>query len=500
MNLKFYKESYMEKYDVVVVGSGNAALCAALSARDNGAKKVLIIEKASKKEAGGNSRYTNGSYRFAYNNFSDLKKIIPKLKQSKKIDYGKYPKRSFYDDMIKVTKNKTDKKLTKTLVNDSHEVIYWLSKKGLKFVPIKGKQSFVVNGVTKYWGGLTLEVKNQGEGLIKSLTNIAKKNGIKIKYEVAAKKLIKKNNEIKGIGVLNKGKKELILCNSVILACGGFEANSKMRSKYLGNGWDKAKVRGTKHNTGDGLTMAFEHNAARYGEWNGCHAVFHDLNGPKFSDLKIAAKYRKISYPWGIVLNANGERFVDEGEDLRNYTYAKFGREVIKQPKQFAWQIFDQKVRPMLYNEYDVKSATKVKANSLEDLVKKLKGVNANKALSTILKYNQSVNTKVKFDPTIKDGKNTKGLKINKSNWANKIDKSPFYAFGVTCGITFTFGGLKINNKCEVLDNKEKPIKGLYAAGEMVGGIFYLNYPGGSGLMSGSVFGRIAGKYAAKLS
>ena len=135
-----------------------------------------------------------------------------------------------------------------------------------------------------------------------------------------------------------------------------------------------------------------------------------------------------------------------------------------------------------------------------KDLVKKLKGVNANKALSTILNYNQSVNTKVKFDPTIKDGKNTKGLKINKSNWANKIDKSPFYAFGVTCGITFTFGGLKINNKCEVLDNKEKPIKGLYAAGEMVGGIFYLNYPGGSGLMSGSVFGRIAGKYAAKLS
>ena len=143
-----------------------------------------------------------------------------------------------------------------------------------------------------------------------------------------------------------------------------------MRTKYLGKGWDKAKVRGTKHNTGDGLNMAFEHGAASYGEWSGCHAVFHDMNGPKFSDLKIAAKYRKISYPWGIVINANGERFVDEGEDLRNYTYAKFGREVIKQPKQFAWQIFDQKVRPMLYSEYDVKTATKVKANTIEELVK----------------------------------------------------------------------------------------------------------------------------------
>ena len=497
MNLKFYKKSYMEKYDIVVVGSGNAALCAALSARDNGAKKVLIIEKASKKEAGGNSRYTNGSYRFAYKNFSDLKKIIPKLKQSKKIDYGKYPKSSFYDDMIKVTKNKTDKKLSKILVNDSHEVIYWLSKKGLKFVPIKGKQSFVVNGVTKYWGGLTLEVKNQGEGLVKSLTNIVKKNGIEIKYDVAAKKLIKKNNQIKGIGVLNKGKKELILCNSVILACGGFEANSKMRSKYLGKGWDKAKVRGTKHNTGDGLNMAFEHDAARYGEWNGCHAVFHDMNGPKFSDLKIAAKYRKISYPWGIVINADGERFVDEGEDFRNYTYAKFGREVIKQPNQIGWQIFDHKVRHMLYPEYDVKSATMVKAKTLKDLVKKLSGVNSSKALKTINEFNESIRDDIKYDPTIKDGKCTEGLKVNKTNWANKIDKAPFYAYGVTCGITFTFGGLRVDKNCQVLNKVMKPIKGLYAAGEMVGGIFYFNYPGGSGLTSGAVFGKIAGHSAA---
>jgi len=358
---------------VIVVGSGNAALCAALSAKDAGAKKILMIEKASKKEAGGNSRYTNGSYRFAYNNFFDLKKIIPSLKNTKKIDYGKYPKKSFYNDMIKVTKNKTDKRLTKQLVNDSYDVIYWLSKKGLKFVPIKGKQSFVVNGVTKYWGGLTLEVKNQGEGLVKSLTNIVIKNGVEIKYEIAAKKIIKKNNKIVGLKVLHKNKSKNILCKSVVLACGGFEASSKMRTKYLGKGWEKAKVRGTKHNTGDGLNMAFEHGAASYGEWSGCHAVFHDMNGPKFSDLKIAAKYRKISYPWGIVINANGERFVDEGEDFRNYTYAKFGREVIKQPKQFAWQIFDQKVRPMLYNEYDVKTATKVKANTIEELVKKTK-------------------------------------------------------------------------------------------------------------------------------
>ena len=153
----------------------------------------------------------------------------------------------------------------------------------------------------------------------------------------------------------------------------------------------------------------------------------------------------------------------------------------------------------MLYSEYDVKTATKVKANTIEELVKKLKGVNSKKALSTIKKYNSSVSSEIKFDPTIKDGKKTIGLKINKTNWANKIDTGPYYAYGVTCGITFTFGGLKVNNQCEVLNRRNKPIKGLFAAGEMVGGIFYVNYPGGSGLTSGAVFGRIAGQHAAKM-
>ena len=152
----------------------------------------------------------------------------------------------------------------------------------------------------------------------------------------------------------------------------------------------------------------------------------------------------------------------------------------------------------MLYKEYDVKSATMVKANTLKGLVKKLKGVNSKKAISTILEYNSKVNTKIKFDPTKKDGKKTNGLKINKTNWANKIDTPPYYGYGVTCGITFTYGGLKVNEKCQVLNKSRKPISGLYAAGEMVGGIFYNNYPGGSGLTSGSVFGRIAGKNAAK--
>ncbi len=488
----------MINYDVIVIGAGNAALSAALSAKDNGAEKVLVLEKASLKEKGGNSRYTNGAYRFAYDGFSDLKKVIPNLKNSNSIDYGKYSVADFLRDMNKVTQGKTDKKLSKTLTSKSFETIQWLSKKGLKFTPIKGRQSFKVNGIMKYWGGLTLEVDGQGEKLIDSMLKIIKKNKIDIQYDTAAVDLIYEDNVVKGVEVISKNKPKKILAKSIILACGGFESSSEMRTRYLGPGWEMAKVRGTKHNTGDGLTMALKIGASPFGNWSGCHAVFHDMNGPEFSDLKISNKYRKISYPWGIVLNAEGDRFVDEGEDFRNFTYAKFGKEVIKQPNQIGWQIFDHKVRHMLYPEYDVKSATMVKANSIEELLSKISTINSQKALKTINEYNDAVKDEIKYDPTIKDGKCTEGLKINKTNWANKIDKPPFYAYGVTCGITFTFGGLRINEKCQVLNKVMKPIKGLYAAGEMIGGIFYFNYPGGSGLTSGAVFGKIAGRSAAK--
>ena len=164
-----------DSFDVIVVGAGNAALSAALSAKDNGAKKILVLEKASLKERGGNSRYTNGAFRFAYNGYADLKKIIPTLKNSNSIDYGKYTVSNFLKDMQKVTDGKTDKKLSKTLTSKSFETIHWLSKKGLAFKPIEGRQSFKVNGVMKYWGGLTLEVNGQGEKLVNSLLKITKK-------------------------------------------------------------------------------------------------------------------------------------------------------------------------------------------------------------------------------------------------------------------------------------------------------------------------------------
>jgi len=198
------------------------------------------------------------------------------------------------------------------------------------------------------------------------------------------------------------------------------------------------------------------------------------------------------------MINANGERFLDEGADFRNYTYAKYGRVILMQPGQFAWQVFDDKIIPMLRDEYRIKRVTKVRAETLEELVNKLDDVNAAKAFETITNYNKAVMSEVPFNPNVKDGRGTRGLSIPKSNWANTIDEPPFEAYAVTCGLTFTFGGLKIDTVARVIDTDGLPIPGLFAAGELVGGIFYFNYPGGTGLMNGAVFGRIAGASAGR--
>ncbi|HBP15261.1 MAG TPA: tricarballylate dehydrogenase, partial [Gammaproteobacteria bacterium] len=205
----------------------------------------------------------------------------------------------------------------------------------------------------------------------------------------------------------------------------------------------------------------------------------------------------KHSYPLGIMVNANGERFVDEGADFRNYTYARYGHEVLKQPGQFAYQIFDKKVTHLLRDEYRIKQVTRIQAQTLNTLAERMDDVDTEKFVACVSAYNAACNGDTRFDPSIKDGLCTEGLAIPKSNWANPIDTPPFEAYGVTCGITFTFGGLHVDAKAQVIDEAGSPIPGLYAAGEIVGGLFYFNYPGGTGLTSGSVFGRVAGTNAA---
>ena len=246
--------------------------------------------------------------------------------------------------------------------------------------------------------------------------------------------------------------------------------------------------------------MALDIGAAPYGNWSGCHAVGWDQNAPEFGDLAVGDQFQKHSYPFGIMVNANGKRFVDEGADFRNYTYAKYGAEIMRQPNYFAWQIFDAKVTSLLRDEYRIRQITKETASTIEELAAKLDGVNAQACIEEIRDYNAAVQQDIPFNPNVKDGRHTRGLPIDKTNWANTLDTPPFEAYAVTCGVTFTFGGLRVDTDANVLDKDFRPIPGLYAAGELVGGIFYHNYPGGTGLMSGAVFGKIAGTSAAKES
>ncbi|HWP27271.1 MAG TPA: FAD-dependent tricarballylate dehydrogenase TcuA [Xanthobacteraceae bacterium] len=486
-------------WDVVVVGAGNAAFCAALAAREKGAS-VLMLERAPKELMGGNSRFTAGAFRCVYDGVEDLKAIMPELtaEEIARSDFGTYTADQFFDDMFRVTQYRTDGELCERLVNRSREAMRWLHSKGMKFAPIWGRQAYNIGGKFKFWGGLTVEAWGGGPGLIEQHLKIAHKHGIDIRYATRALSLIYDGHVVRGVKVKANGALDEIRCKSVVLACGGFESNVEWRTRYLGPGWELAKVRGTAFNTGDGIRMALDIGAQPYGNWSGSHAVQWDYNAPEFGDLSVGDNFQKHSYPWGIMINAHGRRFVDEGADFRNYTYAKYGAIVLRQPNNFAYQVFDKKIIPMLRDEYRIKRVSKVTANSLEELAQKMEGVDAAGFLDEIKKYNAAVRTDIPFNPNIKDGRCTVGLPINKSNWANTIDEPPFEAYQVGCGISFTFGGLRIDpDTGQVIDSDQAPIPGLYAAGELVGGIFYFNYPGGTGLMSGTVFGRIAGTGAA---
>ena len=484
--------------DVVVVGAGNAGLCAALAAREQGAS-VLVLERAPRSERGGNSAFTAGAMRVAYRGVDDIRRLVPELTDEEVAitDFGSYPEEAFYADLARVTEHRADPELADVLVTRSFDTLLWMRSKGVRFLPMYGRQAFKVDGRFTFWGGLTIEAAGGGPGLVEALFNAATNAGIDVEYEARARALIRgEDGSIAGVRVQQGQRTFDVMARNVVLASGGFQANTEWRTRYLGPGWDLAKVRGTRFNTGDGIRMALEVGAMATGNWSGAHAVAWDYNAPPYGDLKVGDGFQKHSYPFSIMVNLDGKRFVDEGADFRNYTYAKYGRVILAQPGQVAWQVFDQQVTHLLRDEYRIRQVTKVTSPTLEGLVKQMEGVNAENFLATVREYNAAITRDVPFNPNIKDGRRTVGLAIDKTNWANPLEKPPFEAYAVTCGITFTFGGIKITPQAEVVDEDGRVIPGLYACGELVGGIFYFNYPGGSGLTNGAVFGRIAGTNA----
>ncbi len=479
-------------YDVVVVGAGNAGLTAALAAQQMGTN-VLLIDKCPKLTRGGNTRFSGGGFRFTYSSIDDIRPMVPELsdEEAARLEVGTYSSADFFEDVMQVTEYAADKKLTNILVDQSYATVRWLTGMKVKWILSTSTHAVKVGGKVKFPSGRVISVNDGGLGLVEMLFPTAESKGIDILYEAKASGFLKNAaGAVCAVSLQTREGLREIRAGAVVLAAGGFEANPEMRARYLGSGWDLVKVRGSRYNSGESLNFALASGAQPTGHWSGCHAVLVDAEAP---DVEAAYEHR-YSYPYGIMVDINGKRFVDEGEDFFSYTYAKCGREVLRLPWRIAYQIFDSKTRPLLRSEYS--RGSHVSADTIEALAKKLPGLDWENLVKTVNDFNSAVND-MPFDPSKRDGKSTAGVTPIKSNWAQRLDTPPYYAFPVTCGITFTFGGIGITEKAEVLDTSGNVMSGLFAAGEITGGSFYHNYPGGSGLMKGAVFGKLAGTSAA---
>ncbi|OAL71137.1 hypothetical protein A7D00_4800 [Trichophyton violaceum] len=450
--------------------------------------------------AGGNTYFTAGAFRTVHSGLDDVLPIVNNVtsEQAGIIDMEPYTTEEFTEDMSRMTDGQTNQTLCKALVQDSNTTIKWLASLGVRSQLSFNRQSYNVDGRNRFWGGMSLKTEDGGKGLIQDYQVAARRVGIFVFYSTPLMRLVSDpaTGTLSGAVVENNGSETIIKTQAVILAAGGFESNPQMWAHYLGGGWDKAFLRGTPYNVSDCLEIAIrDMSAKKAGDWSGCHSVAWDANAPKSS-------------------GDQGKRFVDEGIDMRNFTYAKFGRAILAQPGHIAFQVWDhQAISWLREEEYRPEVVEHITAPSISELAEKCSRVglmDKETFINTLSDYNAAVyqhrkeNTGAEWNPAIKDGLSTQsyagGLSLPKSNWALPLDQGPFLAVKVTCGITFTFGGLAVTPETAtaISSANNEQIPGLYCVGEMLGGLFHSNYPGGSGLTSGAVFGRRAGSVAAR--
>ena len=483
---------------VLVIGGGNAGFCAAHAAVQGGAT-ATIVEKAPAGAAGGNSFYTAGAFRVVHGGVDAVLGVVDDETTRARASVSEldpYPPAAFRDDMERLTEGRCDPELTGILIEDSEPIVAWLAELGIRWRLMYERQAYERDGRYVFWGGLALGTVEGGKGLIAQHTAAAEASGIEVVYGAAVTGLLRgADGRVTGARLGDGSELE---ADAVVLAAGGFEANAELRERHLGEGWGRALVRGNPLNTGEVLLAALDAGAARHGDWSSCHSVAWDAGADEGGgDRELTNQYTRSGYPLGVMVNRDGRRFVDEGADYRNYTYARYGRDILAQPGGVAFQLFDAKTRPLLRTEeYDSERVTGAQADTLAELAQRLE-IDGAQLEATVREFNAAVRDDVPFDAAVKDGRAAAGIEPPKSHWAQALDTPPYYGFAVTCGVTFTFGGVHIDEHARVLDAGGSPIPGLYAAGELVGGLFHGNYPGGTGLTAGAVFGRRAGAHAA---
>ncbi|MDF1856593.1 FAD-dependent tricarballylate dehydrogenase TcuA [Pseudooceanicola sp.] len=453
------------EWDVIVVGGGNAALCAAIEAAETGVS-VLMLEGAPKPYRGGNSRHTR-NFRCMHSG------PLSVLTDSYGID-------EYYDDLLLVTKGRTDEGLARLAIATSEDCLPWMEAHGVRFQPSLSGTLSLSRTNAFFLGG--------GKALVNAYYNCATDLGVTVAYEAQVRHVEISGNRFESVEVEIGGETLRIRGRAAVLASGGFQSDIDWLARAWGEAARNFLIRGTPYNRGVVLKDMLDQGAESVGDPTQCHAVAIDGRAPKFDGGIVT---RLDCVPFSVVVNKNGERFYDEGEDVWPKRYAIWGRLVAAQPDQVGYSLIDAKSRDLFMPSV----FPPIEAGSIGDLADKM-GLPRAEVEATVAAFNAACRPG-DFHPTELDGLATDGLEPAKTNWARPLDTPPYYGYSLRPGVTFTYLGLKVDDTARVTGSG-----GLYdnvwAAGEiMAGSILGQGYLAGFGMTIGTVFGRIAGREAA---
>ncbi|MBK9082496.1 MAG: FAD-dependent tricarballylate dehydrogenase TcuA [Rhizobiales bacterium] len=454
-------------WDVVVAGGGNAALCAAIAARRAGAR-VLVLEGAPKFYRGGNTRHTR-NMRCAHDAATETLS-------------GPYPEDEFFDDLMKVTEGHTDERLARLMIRESKEALDWIQQQGVRFQPSLGGTLSLGRTNSFFLGG--------GRAMLNALYQTAERLGVVVRYDAEIVSLDVEGGVFRGLRHKAGSGVDEVHARAFVAAAGGFEANLDWLKQGWGEAADNFLIRGTPYNRGAVLRMLLDRGAQAVGDPTQCHAVAIDARAPKFDGGIIT---RLDCVVFGIVVNKHAVRFYDEGQDVWPKRYAIWGRLVAQQPDQIGFIIFDDPslklFMPSLYPP--------IRGATIAELAGKL-GLDAATLERTVADYNAAVRPG-SFDHTQLDDCRTEGLDPPKTHWARRLETAPFYAYPVRPGITFTYLGVRVDEEARIVMADGSAADNMFAAGEiMAGNVLGRGYAAGIGMTIGSVFGRMAGRGAAR--
>lgn len=472
--------------NIVVAGAGLTGLAAAISAREAGAD-VVLLEKGSRADVGGNAAFSGGLFLFCYDGPDDLTSITQDFEpgmHAEKIVAPPYTREAYAAELTAMSDGRADPDLVEALAERSLDTVRWLSAKGVRFTFNRTVGAGVRDGVLHIPPGQILtstgEGMSRGFEVIKPLLRHAERIGVELRWSTPLADVVRDGERVMG-ALTGDG---VLPADAVVIASGGFQASRELRLQHLGPHWENVKLRGTRQATGDGIAAALRAGADSAGTWSSCHSAAVDPTMPAPERSEASPPFPLHGFWLGVLVNRDGERFVDEGPGPWVKNYSKMGKAIMGQPGREAYEIFDQRTAARVADEF-AGAAVPVTAPTLPELAEQI-GVPVDALVRTVEEFNRAC----------RDDGSTNGVTPAKSHWATRLDRPPFVAYHAVAGLTFTFGGVRIDPDGRALASDGTPVPGLYAAGEATGGLFYGDYPGGAALMRAAVFGRSAGRTA----